>query len=171
MKVTVDFFEFDIPNAIDLFKFDEVNNNSPHYHGVSCMKAVDVMVEMPDCYLFVEIKEYSREEIAEMLRQRGMQKGSNTHYLKNNLRAKYKDTVLYRLCENKLDKDIIYICLLNFDPALLTLFRKTLIKDIPVGIANKKRWRKPLLGNLVVVDESAWNRKLTAKGFGTCRHI
>ena len=45
---------------------------------------------MPNCYIFVEIKEYEQQEIAKMMQQKGMEKGSATHWLKNNLRQKYK---------------------------------------------------------------------------------
>jgi len=57
MKIQCDGFEFDFTDALDVFVFDEQNQASPHYHGLShAMLAVDLIVEFPDYYLFVEVK-------------------------------------------------------------------------------------------------------------------
>ena len=50
MRQTIDGYEFDFPEAIELYKFDQHDNLAgEHRHGVSCMKAVDVMAEFRDC--------------------------------------------------------------------------------------------------------------------------
>ncbi|SET11345.1 hypothetical protein [Prevotella sp. kh1p2] len=171
MTVTIDNFEFDIPQAIQLYKFDQSDKLSPNYHGVSVLKAVDVMIEMPEFYAFIEIKEYAKPEISNMLEHKWMGKWSSTNWLKNNLLHKYRDTFLYRFCENKIDKKIKYICLLNFDSALLSQFKNILKKEIPVGNKNTHRWSKVLLDQLIVTNADGWNRKLTTFGLGTCKHL
>ncbi len=59
MKIEVDGFSFDFTDAIDAFIFDEKNKNKAHYHGLSqAMKAVDIIVELDNDYLFIEIKDF-----------------------------------------------------------------------------------------------------------------
>lgn len=94
------------------------------------------------------------------------------NYLRNNLVRKFRDTFLYRYCENKLDKPIFYICLMNFDDAMLMAFRKELRLQIPEGNKRQGRWEKCLLdkGHLILVNEDSWNRNLNDK-FGSCRKV
>ncbi|MGB5157331.1 hypothetical protein [Desulfobacterium sp. N47] len=59
MKVNTDGFEFDFTDAIDAFVFDEKDNSKQTYHGLShAMKAVDLIVELENEYLFVEVKDF-----------------------------------------------------------------------------------------------------------------
>lgn len=170
MNVTVDGYEFNFPNAIEAYKFDETDNMSPHHHGVAHFKAVDVMVELPDKYLFIEIKTY--EDFRKLEEKPDRYDGySPSVELRRNLVGKYRDTFIYRYCEDKLDKEIFYICLLNFDAALRDRFAKELRKHIPAGKGNARRWRKKFLPkeNLIVVDENSWNRNLS--DWGTCHLI
>ena len=170
MIVTTDNYKFDFPEAIEAFKFDETDKMSPYYHGVTVLKAVDVMVEFPQEYVFIEIKTY--DDLADFKKE-GATYDDNAarKYLIRTLSRKYRETYLYRLCERKVDKPIFYICLLNFDSALKSYCRKELARFIPVGRANKTRWHKSILDkdSLFVVDEGAWNRNLTR--WGTCEYL
>ena len=58
MRVETDGYQIDFTDAIDAFKFDETDKTKPAYHGVTALKAVDVIAEFTDMYVFVEIKEY-----------------------------------------------------------------------------------------------------------------
>ena len=174
MQVVVDGYEFDFPNALQLFRFDEKENISPHYHGVNALKAVDVMAEFKNFYLWVEIKCYTDEDI-DRLNQEGDQRkdGDDYHtksWLRNNLARKYRDTFVYRFAENKIDKPIVYACLLNFDNALKTYFRKELRSFIPCGIPNK-RWKHKIIDSLIVISEEDWSRNEMLSSLGTCRKI
>ncbi len=172
MTVTVDNYRFDFPNAVEAYKFDEKDSASPHFHGVDALKAVDVMVEFPDEYVFVEIKTY---DDLDDFRKRAPRYDGNTarKYLITTLSRKYRETYLYRLCEGKMDKPVNYICLLNLDDALKGFCRKELAKRIPVGKANNKRWHRMLLDKcrLFVLDEAAWNRNVNITRWGTCKFL
>ncbi|MBM6866654.1 hypothetical protein H6A66_16045 [Bacteroides caecigallinarum] len=176
MKQTIDGYEFDFPEALELYKFDNDDNLAGEKrHGVDYMKAVDVMAEFKKCYLWIEIKEYMAEEIEEMKKEPERKTKEGKHiknYLRNNLVRKFRDTFLYRYCENKLDKPIFYICLMNFDDAMLMAFRKELRLQIPEGNKRQGRWEKCLLdkGHLILVNEDSWNRNLNDK-FGSCRKV
>ena len=48
MKVKADGFEFEFPEALYAYVFDEKDKHAPRYHGLShAMKAVDLVVELP----------------------------------------------------------------------------------------------------------------------------
>ena len=134
--------KFDFPKAKTLYKFDETHNDSPNYHGVSQLKAVDVVAEFKDFQLWIEIKEFQYSEIEDMRREGDMRKSGNEihrkSYLTNNFKLKFRDTWLYRWCEDKNQLPIIYICLTNFDSALNVFYKKELVKYLPTGKPNKK---------------------------------
>ncbi len=59
MKIEADGFSFDFTDAIDAFVFDEKDKKKPHYHSLSqAMKALDLIVELDNDYLFIEIKDF-----------------------------------------------------------------------------------------------------------------
>lgn len=149
MKVSADGFDFDFTDAVDAFVFDEKDPASPQFHGLShAMKAVDVVVELPMDYLFVEAKtfqgpdDYTKDKAFDHLRER--------------LKYKYRDTFLYRWAEEKVDKPIRYICLLTLDNALISRMNKELQRQLPPGKA--ARWKKEIAGSCVVVNPERWNR-------------
>ena len=176
MKLTLseEKFEFDFPKAKALYKFDERDALSPTFHGAP-MQAVDVMAEFQEFQLWIEVKEFQPSEIEAMKKEGDQQKkGDNEHnkaHLTQNLKHKFRDTFLYRFCENKLDTKIVYVCLTNFDDALNGFYRKELQNHIPTGQASK-RWSKQLLDKsfVMVVNTESWHRNLEEK-FGSCKKI
>lgn len=174
LTLTEEKFEFDFPNAKALYKFDEADALSPTFHGAP-MQAVDVMAEFPNFQLWIEIKEFQPSDIEAMKKEGDQQKKANpihnkTH-LTQNLKNKFRDTFLYRFCENKLDTKIVYVCLTNFDDALNVFYKKELRTQLPTGQASK-RWTKQLLDKscLMVVNIESWQRKLKEQ-FGCCTKI
>ena len=116
MRMTVDGFDFDFMDAIDAFVFDEKDKNLPTYHGLShAMKAVDIIVELENDYLFIEVKDFYSPDDYE--------KGDCFNHLRNVLKYKYRDTFLYRWAERKIDKPVRYICLLALENALSVALR------------------------------------------------
>lgn len=174
MKKIVDGYEFDFPLAKTLYKFDESDKLSPYYHGANMMKAVDAIAEFSEYYLWIEIKHFTDEDIARMKIERDQRKGGDLYHIKdhlrNNLVRKYRDTFLYRYAEKKLDKSIIYVCLLNFDSALKSHFRRELEREIPVKIPTKK-WKRRIINGVLVVSAEDWERNKVLSSLGTCRRI
>lgn len=168
--------EFNFPKAKALYKFDDPHNNSPTYHGVSTMKAVDVMAEFDKFQLWIEIKQYQDSEIEDM-REEGDQKRPQDKihrkaYLTQNFKLKFRDTWLYRWCERKEHLPIVFICLTNFDHALNLYYKKELIKQLPSSNANRRRWDRCLIEKekVWVMDLNTWERNCVDK-FGTCQRI
>ena len=171
LDLTEERVRMDFPNARALYKFDERDRLSPTFHGAP-MKAVDVLAEFPTCQLWIEIKEYTPEEIQEMKAERDRGNPNEYHlktWLTNNFKFKFRDTFLYRFCEEKIDLPIVYVCFTNFDSALNSFFRSQLRVLLPTGRANPRRWNKELIAKdrIFVVDQDAWKRSREAK-FGEC---
>lgn len=159
MKIEADGFVFDFTDAINAFVFDEKDKAKPSYHGLP-MKAVDIVVELAQAYLFIEMKafddpavfnEASGDDNEDIKAKRDKFK-----WLKNYLKYKYRDTYVFRQAENKVDKPIHYICLLTFDNALNTRIQKSLKQELPVGIASK-RWLREIACSCQVLNVARWN--------------
>lgn len=174
MTITVDEYIFDFPAAKELYKFDQKDPISPYFHGADMMKSVDVMAEFAGYYLWIEIKNYT-DDIIEKMKSEGDQRkdGDAYHaksYLRNNLVQKYRDTFLYRYAEQKVDKPIFYVCLLNFDSALRVFFKREVAKSIPVHKPTT-RWKRNIIDGFFVVNEVDWTRNASLSKIGTCRHV
>lgn len=160
MKLEVDGFSFDFSDALDAFVFDEKDKTKRTYHGQP-MKAIDIIAEFPDAYVFVEMKDfidpasYDTKDFAS--EEELLAKRAGFTWLKNTLKYKYRDSYLFRHAEQKVDKPIHYICLLTFDNALNTAMRKILSKELPVGLTSK-RWKQELVKSCQVVNVARWNK-------------
>jgi hypothetical protein len=122
MKIVVDGFEFDFQDAISAFVFDEKDRTSPTYHGLShAMKAVDLIVELEDDYLFVEVKDFHEPE--------EYQDRNFFNHLRDVLKYKYRDSFLYRWAEQKTDK-----------PIAIKRWQQAIAKNC--AVLNVERWNR-----------------------------
>lgn len=149
MRMTVDGFDFDFMDAIDAFVFDEKDKNLPTYHGLShAMKAVDIIVELENDYLFIEVKDfYSPDDY---------KNGDCFNHLRNVLKYKYRDTFLYRWAERKIDKPVRYICILALENALISRMNKEIRIQLPLS-RPVERWERSIVDSCVVLNEERWN--------------
>src|SRR5580765_1363981 len=160
MKIVADGFEFFFEGAKDVFIFDEKDPKKSTFHGAP-MKGVDIVAVFPDQYIFIEIKDYTAEadqydeakaaDTAELMAVCDKRK-----WLKNYLKYKFRDTYLYRHAEDKVDKEIHYLCLLTFDNALCSTMAKSLRKELPVG--RNRRWVRELAKSCNVLNVVQWNK-------------
>lgn len=154
MKVESDSYAIDFQDAISAFKFDEIDKSKSTYHGLP-MKAVDIIAELRDAYIFVEIKEYDKpdeyDELPEADDTDIKKRRDHFKWLKNYLKYKFRDSYLFRHAEQKVDKPIHYICILNL------VMKKSLHAELPVGEASR-RWKQKIVESCQVLDLSAWNR-------------
>ena len=150
---------FNFPDAISAFKFDETDSSKATFHGAP-MKAVDAVVELKEVYLFIEIKKYDDPadfDIKTFIDQNDFeQKMKHFSWLKKYLKYKYRDTFLYRFAEDKIDKPIHYLCILNFENALNNAMQKFLKQELPVGKPSK-RWKKKIAEDCHVLSIERWN--------------
>jgi len=160
MKVVeADGYKFSFDEAVDAFVFDETDPSKPTFHGAP-MKGVDVVAEFDEAYVYVEIKDYDDcDEFNPSLT--GSDEGKKERqkcfkWLKNYLKYKYRDSYLYRYAEQKVDKPVHYICLINFDNALNNKIRKALRLELPVD-KMPRRWKQPIVTSCQVVNFDKWN--------------
>lgn len=175
MKIEVDGFAFDFTDALDVFCFDEKDKTKPHFHGLShAMKAVDLVVELPTSYLFIEMKDFHGADDYDfkLVVDRAQRAEHQPHFthLRDVLRDKFRDTWLYRWAEEKADKPIHYLCLLTLDNALLSLMGKELQRQLPAGAAGP-RWSRTLAQTCTVVNLERWNANFPKWPATLTRHL
>lgn len=161
MRVEADGFAFDFPDALHAFRFDEQDKTQPHFHGLShAMKAVDLVVELPENYLFIEIKDFHAPDDYDFKRTMDTaqkdDRRTRVNHLNNVLKHKFRDTWLYRWAEGKVDKPVSYLCLLTLDNGLLSVMQKELKRQLPVGAA-APRWTGSLAQSCWVLNLERWN--------------
>lgn len=89
MIIDCDGFQFNFTDALNVFKFDEQKKHKPNYHGLShAMKAVDLIVDLEDTYLFIEVKDLYEPE--------SYRPENRFNHLREVLKYKYRDTWIYR---------------------------------------------------------------------------
>ena len=116
------------------------------------MRAVDFIVDLPDRFLFIEVKE--PEDKSSLKNMRGLSR-------------KFRDSFLYEWAEGRAGKRIDYIVLLVLDgltPADLTLQADQLQEYLPALGPEGRPWKRPLATVCAVMDLANWNcHKLTKK--------
>ena len=161
MKIETDGFAFQFTRALDAFRFDEKDKTKPHFHGLShAMKAVDLVVELPSDYLFIEVKDFHAMDDYDFKsaitpKQRENRQAHFNH-LREVLKYKFRDTWLYRWAQGKADKPVRYLCLLTLDNALLSVMSKELRQQLPVGLAGP-HWSGALAQTCLVLNLERWN--------------
>lgn len=152
--------EFDFPAAIQAMQFDDGT------HGLShCMKAVDFIVELTDRYLFIEVKDPflalrdpAVAPYAEEARRKFLARLTSDE-LARELTGKYRDSFLFRWAEERLDKDVYYIVLLeipSLGPPEYLAFTERLKQLIPANGAPSS-WARPLVQGVAVLNIASWN--------------
>ncbi|MBR8807140.1 hypothetical protein [Porphyromonas levii] len=162
--LTTDGYRFDFPKAKQIIKFDGVEHGFSH-----CMKAVDVVVELNDeTTLFIEIKEErANKNATNSLESKESKQAKRNFY--DDLKYKHRDSYIYRYCEDALTPRCYYICLLDFDSALLMQSQRVLRteafpKKMPM------RWKKNYIEDVFVVNAETWANSDLSK-WGTITKI
>ncbi len=147
-----------IPDGLFVRKFDdEATHRLTH-----CMKAVDYIVELPDKFLFIEIKdpedptsrpETQAEFIGDFLAGR----------IDENLKYKYRDSFLYEWASQTGYKPIYYFVLIaiqTLTAADLLARTDDLKRKIPVRGPQDGRWKRKIVEDVAVFNISTWNENL-----------
>jgi hypothetical protein len=164
MKVRADSFEFEFPDALDAWVFDEKDASKPTFHGLShAMKAVDLVVELPNDTLFIEVKDFHAPDDYDFKAALTDKARTERRQALNHLRAvlvhKHRDTWLYRWAERAPatpEKPVRYLCVLTLDNGLLGIVNKELNHALPKGRASP-RWQRELAQACVVLNPQRWN--------------
>ena len=160
MKVVeTDGFKFRFSDAVDAFVFDEEDSTQQTFHGVP-MKAVDIVAEFEDAYVYIELKDYSDPSVYDVLGDATDEemrcRREKFKWLKNYLKYKFRDSYLYRHAEQKVEKPVHYVCLITLEDALNSRMQELLQRELPVGKASY-RWVRALAESCSVVNVDKWN--------------
>ena len=169
MKVKADGFEFEFPEALYAYVFDEKDKHAPRYHGLShAMKAVDLVVELPNDTLFIEVKDFHAPDDynfkAAVTDDQRTERRQSLNHLRDVLVHKFRDTWLYRWSERAAgapDKPVRYLCVLTLDNGLLGVVSKEMNQVLPNGRAGP-RWQRELAHPCVVLTPQRWNSAFPA---------
>ena len=156
MTFTERTLQINIAGAISGRKFDGDD------HGLTCMKAVDFIVELEDSYLFIELKDPDdpdaaperRQEFIENLRSGG---------LDEDLKYKYRDSFLYEWASGRADKPIDYFVLIaldTLDNAHLLRRKEALRRMLPQHGPGGQPWQREVVRTCGVFNLESWNRTL-----------
>lgn len=139
-------------------KFDGPN------HGLShCMKAVDFIVELPDCYLYIEFKDPQDPEATDDRRQE-FDDTFRSGKLDPNLKYKYRDSFLYEWASGRADKPIHYFVLValdSLDSAALLRRTDALKRQLPRRGPRSRSWIRPIVEHCEVFNIATWNNHLS----------
>ena len=145
------------PQGVKARKFDD-----PKSHGLSCMKAVDFIVEEADRVLFIEIKDPDDPNAEETRRKEFVRKFLSGG-LDNDLKYKYRDTFLYQWASGSVGKPIFYWVIIAMDKlteAVLSTRTDDLRRKLPLNGPPSGEWKQPIVAGCMVFNIDTWNRHL-----------
>ena len=165
-RLTEGELEFVFEGAVSAWKFDGPD------HGLSyCMKAVDLIVEFQDKYLFVEAKDPQSSYATEQDRNTWIEEFTSGK-LDHKLKYKYRDSFLYEWSAGRGEKPITYVVLVALDSLDSTLMgerQDQLCRILPTGIPG--RWNRPIAHGCSVLNIESWNRALQDQGCSVRRRV
>lgn len=182
-KISTDGYEFEFSDdVIDAFVFD-----SPEYKdSASSMKSVDIIAEFPKEYLFIELKKYDParggiefrcplwedKKVIENCPLNSNERKRDSASIKriaHDLRRQYCDTFLFRYAEEKIDKDVNFICVIEgCDSALTSRLSDIVSHSIAHGKHNHSLWKRSIVKNVAVVNTETWNISDQLNYYGHC---
>ena len=143
------------PRGAEARKFDD-----PESHGLSCMKAVDFIVEEADRVLFIEIKDPDDPNAEEARREEFVQKFLSGR-LDKVLKYKYRDTFLYQWASGGINKPIYYwviVALHRLTEVELSARTDDLKRKLPLKGPSSGRWKRSIAAGCMVFNIATWNR-------------
>lgn len=136
-------------------RFDGEDHRLSH-----CMKAVDFVLELPDCYRFIEIKSPARGLDPESSAEEYLGRFTSGQ-VDLALIRKYRDSFLYEWAAGRADKPVDYLVLIGLDKidrAHLIRRRDALQTGIPTRLPAGVPWTRSIGRRCGVFDIASWNR-------------
>lgn len=146
------------PRDANVRRFD-----SPESHGLThCMKAVDFIVEDDNRVLFIEFKDpehpRARDEDREIFIE-----SFRSGKLNEDLKYKYRDSLLYEWASGNSGKPIFYWILIGIDrlsePELMVR-TDDLRGKLPLRGPHYEAWTQPICAGCMMFNIRTWNRNL-----------
>ncbi|MCY3801782.1 MAG: hypothetical protein OXG46_09395 [Chloroflexi bacterium] len=152
------FVERDLQITFNNVKSAQKIDGPSHMLG-HCMKAVDFVVELPNCYLYVEFKDPQDPESTDERRQEFVSRFLSGQ-LDRDFVYKYRDSFLYEWASGKADKPIRYFVLIaldSLDSAALLRRTDALKRQLPLDGPKSNSWTRPIVEGCEVFNIDKWN--------------
>lgn len=124
-----------------------------------CMKAVDFVLELPDCYRYIEVKNPARGIDPEASAEAYLGRFTSGQ-VDLTLIQKYRDSLLYEWAAGRADKPIDYLVLVALDTiedAQLLDRQEELHRLLPVRLPSGARWKRRFVRHCGVFNIASWN--------------
>ena len=144
--------EITFNNVVSASKFED--------HGLTCMKAVDFLVELPDRFLFIEFKDPQSPKAKNLSSE--YESKFKSGKLDQNLKYKYRDSFLYEWAAGRATKNCYFYVLVALDSLKSPhLLRRTnaLKYALPEGLPSQSQWTRPLVTGCGVFNICKWNSR------------
>lgn len=144
-----------VPATAMARRFDGKDHRLSH-----CMKAVDFVVELADCYRFIEVKDPARGPNPEVSAADFLDRFTSGR-LDRSLTYKYRDSFLYEWASGRADKPVDYLVLIGLhtiDRAQLLRRRDALERQLPLRMPSGLPWTRSIGRRCGVFDIASWNR-------------
>ena len=153
MTLTEGTVQITFTGAIDGRKFDDRAT-----HGLShCMQAVDFIVELPERFLFVEIKDPCAPQ-APKANTDEFRKRFKQGQLDESIKCKYRDSWLYEWASGRAHKPIDYLVLITgIDKKILLSRLDALERKLPSLGPSSLPWCRPIVNKVGIFNMDTWN--------------
>lgn len=149
--------KIEIKGVVYAWKFDE-----PSSHGLNhCMKAVDFIVEWPNCYQFIEFKDPQAPSAMGRIQPQTFIQDFQSGKIDEDLKYKYRDSFLYEWASGRAAKPIHFLVLVALNTLTTSeLVRRTdaLKKKLPLQRSIPGPWRCPFVQSCNVFNLHTWNQ-------------
>ena len=147
--------QISIDDSLDARRFD-----GPE-HGLShCMKAVDLVIELPDQFLYIEFTDPDHPQAQYQNKQRFI-RDLTGRALVEELKQKYRDSFLYEWATGRANKPVHFAVLVGMSALtedILISKTEELAKELPVSGASS--WIRPIAHSCTMYNVESWNRLL-----------
>ena len=141
--------EITFNNVLNVRKFED--------HGLTCMKSVDFLVELPDRYLFIEFKD--PEDSVEFPGGADPVQSFRRGELDQDLKYKYRDSFLYEWAAGRADKPAYYYVLVALRwLSTADLTRRTMAMQQALPVVAVSEWVRSIATDCGVFNIDSWNR-------------
>ena len=141
--------EITFSNVLNVRKFED--------HGLTSMKAVDFLVELPDRYLFIEFKD--PEHPSAFPDDADLVQSFRRGELDQDLKYKYRDSFLYEWAAGRADKPSYYYVLVALRwLGTADLTRRTMALQQALPVAGASEWVRTIVKDCGVFNIESWNR-------------
>ena len=142
-----------ISNAEDARRFDDPDN----HRLTHCMKAVDFIIELSDRVLFIEFKDPQHPQATQEARQEFVNSFQSGN-LDEELKYKYRDSLLYEWAVERVDKPIYFMVLIAIDTLTAAdLDKRTNDLKRKLPVQKPASWTRPISQDCGVFNLALWN--------------